>query len=306
LITIEELLRKASSSLQKVSDTSRLDAEVLLSHSVGLSRLQLITEAKVLLTDAQVRDFEVLLERRLQRQPVAYIVGSRFFWDLEFEVSPDVLVPRPETEHLVEQVLVWARSVDPQRHLRILELGVGSGCIAVSVAHEMKREQRDFRIIAVDSSGAALEIARRNCERHSVLDCIQLLQSNWFEALDSSDGFDCIVSNPPYVADLAADLSPETRYEPPQALFAGPDGLSDLENILKQSPRWIRPGGVLLCEIGRGQASALKASCDKMSEYLGAQTLFVKDYAGVDRIFRVLFSSQEQSSQKFPGAWNEE
>lgn len=293
--TIEELLRSASGSLRNLSDTPRLDAELLLSHSLGMSRLQLITEATTPLNESQVRDFEVLLDQRRQQVPVAYIVGSKFFWELEFEVSPAVLVPRPETEHLVEQVLAWAKSIDSQRVLRILELGVGSGCIAISVGHALRKEGRKFQISAVDQSSAALGVARRNCEKHSVLDCIELLQGDWFEPLNPSERYDCVVSNPPYVAENAGDLSPDTRHEPSGALFSGPDGLSDIETILRQSPRWINSGGLLLCEIGKGQAEALRVLCGQLPGYSGSQMQFVRDYAGIDRIFKVRFSSQKQS-----------
>ena len=197
--------------------------------------------------------FNELIERRARREPAAYIRGLQEFWSREFEVTPDVLIPRPETELIVEELLALLPVDAPALPRRVADIGTGSGCIAVSVA----AERPHLHVVATDISRRALDVARRNAERVGVAPRIEFVECAYLSG--TAEPFDFILANPPYVTEAEyEDLAPEVReYEPPTALRAGEDGLRDIRQIVDSSAARLKPGGTLFMEIGHTQADAL-------------------------------------------------
>jgi len=230
-----------------------LENRILLCHAMGLSRVQLITQSDRVLTPEEAQRLDALVARRLQGEPIAYIVGRREFFGLEFQVGPAVLIPRPDTELIVELALERL----PQREgtpPRLLDMGTGSGAIAVAVAVT----RPDAAVTALDVSPDALAIAQTNAAANGAN--VRLLHSSWFDALDAGATFDVIASNPPYIAAGDAHLAQgDLRFEPPGALTDHADGLSALRIIVAGSGRHLVPGGWLLLEHGYDQAAAVRA-----------------------------------------------
>jgi release factor glutamine methyltransferase len=249
----------------------RLDAEVLLAHVLGLRRLDLYLQfERPVQPDERTRYRELVRLRAAKRTPVAYLTGSREFWSRSFQVSPAVLIPRPETELLVQAALEL-----PVR--RALELGVGSGAVAGTLA----AERPELRLVASDLSAAALALARVNLESLGVLERVALLRADALPAL-AAGAFDAIVSNPPYVpsADLP-QLAPELQHEPALALDGGADGLDVIRRMLQDAPRLLRPGGSLLLEFGSGQAAAV---AELLRGAGAADVQLRRDLAGIERV----------------------
>ena len=230
-----------------------LENRILLCHATGLSRVQLITQSDRVLTPEEAQRLDALVARRLQGEPIAYIVGRREFFGLEFQVGPAVLIPRPDTELIVELALERL----PQREgtpPRLLDMGTGSGAIAVAVAVT----RPDAAVTALDVSPDALAIAQTNAAANGAN--VRLLHSSWFDALDAGATFDVIASNPPYIAAGDEHLAQgDLRFEPPGALTDHADGLSALRIIVAGSGRHLVPGGWLLLEHGYDQAAAVRA-----------------------------------------------
>jgi len=245
-----EALQAARARLAATSRNPRRDAEVLLRHVLRCDQAALLTHPERLLSPDESDQLESFLKRRLASEPMQYITGSQEFFGLLFEVTPDVLIPRPETEHLVEAALEHIGG----EAVRILDVGTGSGAIAVSLAHARPRSH----VTAVDLSPAALEVARRNAQWHGVLDRVTLLQSNLLAAVDGAD-FDAVVSNPPYIAEGEVLELQVSNYEPQSALYAGPTGLEVYERLIPEARKLLKPGGWLLLEIGFGQQPAVEA-----------------------------------------------
>jgi release factor glutamine methyltransferase len=246
-----EALQAARARLAATSRNPRRDAEVLLAHVLGCDQVALLTHPERLLSPDEWNRWEGFLERRLASEPMQYITGAQEFFGLLLEVTPDVLIPRPETEHLVEAAL---EHVGREANARIVDVGTGSGAIAVALAHARPRSH----VTAVDFSPRALEVARRNAQRHGVLDRVTLLESNLLQAVDGAD-FDVVVSNPPYIAEGEV-LEPQVSdYEPHSALYSGPTGLEVYERLIPQARKVLKPGGWLLLEIGFGQQPAVEA-----------------------------------------------
>ena len=229
--------------------SARLDAELLLAKTLGRPRSYLFAWPERLLTEAQAQEFAALVARRKNGEPVAHILGRREFWSLELEVTPATLIPRPETELLVELALARI-PVDAQ--WQIADLGTGSGAIALAVANERPR----CRITACDRSAEALSVAARNAHRLG-LDNLNFQLGVWYEPL-AGRRFHVLLSNPPYIrADDPHLRGGDVRFDPPSALVAGADGLDDLRAIVAQAPAYLQPGGCLLVEHGYDQASAV-------------------------------------------------
>lgn len=245
---------------------ARRDAELLLLHVLGKNKSWLMAHSVELLSGDQSRSYSELLERRYQGEPIQYIISETEFYGLPFLITPDVLIPRPETEHLVEKVLeLAARFPNP----RIADIGAGSGCIAVVLAHKLPHAA----ITAVDLSGPALAIARQNAELNGVSQRIRCLQGDLLAPVEE-ERFEIVVSNPPYIpeADLPT-LAVEVRdYEPALALFAGNDGLDICRRLIPSAFDALIPGGFLVLEIGDGQSHAitglLSASGFRQIEFL--------------------------------------
>ena len=231
-------------------DSARLDCELLLAHVLQVSRTYLYTHAEQWLDATQLARFDELLARRLNHEPVAYLVGIREFWSLPLTVTRDTLVPRPETEQLVERALLLPSMA---ADVRIADLGTGSGAIAIALATEL----RQARIIATDNSAAALQVARANANRHCPGQ-IEFRLGNWWEPI-ADDTCDIIISNPPYVkANDPLLQATELQHEPHTALAAGPDGLADLRILCRGAGQHLNTNGWLLLEHGAEQAPALQ------------------------------------------------
>ena len=261
-----------------IADAS-LEAEVLLRTALGVDRTGFLASLGQAVPNDRLQAAEELLARRLGGEPLAYIVGAREFYSLDFAVGPSVLIPRQETEHLVDAV------VEHSRHrggppLDVADVGTGSGAIAVAVAHHLPAAT----VYATDVSGPALEVADANRRRHRVADRVHLREGDLLDALPGP--VDVIVSNPPYIptGDLAS-LPPDVRREPVEALDGGPDGLSVTRHLIRGAPACLRPGGRLLVEIAPEQLSPVIAEASEA--FPGADVSFERDLSGNPRLLVV-------------------
>lgn len=267
--TISLLLATGSHRLAQASDTPRLDAELLLAHALGVSRTWLAAHADEV---ADAGRYHAFIERRAGGEPLAYIVGFKEFWSLRLSITPSVLVPRPETELLVERALALLPRDDAKR---VVDLGTGSGAIALALA----RERPKWEIAAVDSSAEALAVARANALALE-LPQVELLRGSWFEPL-AGRRFDLIVSNPPYIAEYDAALKdPALLHEPLVALSPGADDLACLREIIRDAPRFLERGGWLLLEHGAAQA---EAAADELVARGFHHVTSRRDLAGLER-----------------------
>jgi release factor glutamine methyltransferase len=233
-------------------ETPVFDARLLVEAGAGVSRLDIVTDPRRPVTDEQVAAVDALVRRREAREPVGHIIGRRHFWTLDLFVSPAVLIPRPETELLVETVL---HAIAPDAPARVLDLGIGSGAISLAILSERK----NATCVGVDISDGALAVAQANADALGVADRLELKHGGWDVSLDGA--FDLVLSNPPYVATNDIDtLAPEVaRFEPRLALDGGPDGLDAYRAIIARLPHLLPPGGVFAFEVGQGQAEAVTA-----------------------------------------------
>jgi release factor glutamine methyltransferase len=260
------------------------DAELLARHVLGWDQAHYLAHR----SDAGPSDFETryqaLVDRRARREPPAYIVGTREFWGLDFEVTPDVLIPRPESELIVEEALAIAAGDPPAL---VVDVGTGSGCLAISLAHELP----SARVVATDVSAPALVVARRNAERHGVAARIRFVCADLLDGLALAA--DLIVANPPYVASrFAQGLQPEVRdYEPAVALFGGTDGPETLARFTGQAWRCLRPGGRFVCEFGLGQE-------DEMRSYFTRGWTIERVRADLQGIARTVIARREEDAPR--------
>ncbi len=280
--TIGRLLQWTADYLkQHGSESPRLEAEVLLAHARGCKRVELYTSFDELADDALRTRFRELVKRRAEGVPFAYVVGHREFYSLDFRVTPDVLIPRPETEFLVIALLDRLKASCADADLpEIADVGTGSGIIAVCIAKHATRA----RVTAIDVSPAALEIARQNAEQHGVSERIDFVESDLFEQVPDDRQFDYILSNPPYITTAEfADLSPEVReHEPRLALVAGDDGMSVIDRLVAQARGRLRVGGTLLLEISPMLQKRVEAFLTNDSAWELAPT--TSDLAGLPRV----------------------
>jgi release factor glutamine methyltransferase len=283
LPTVNQALVWAAASLNDafISDF-RLSAEVLMAAVLESDRTGLILAEKNRLSENQWSLFQSHVFRRARQEPVAYITGHKEFWSLDFVVNPSVLIPRPETELLLEESLKWIS----QRKIPfiVVELGTGSGAVSVSLAKTLSKE-KPLSILATDISLAALQTASGNARRHAVEEAVAFIQGDWLKPFSAKrQWIDLLISNPPYISvkEIFA-LPPTVRdYEPIRALKCGPDGLEAIRIILNQSGEHLKKGGQLLLEIGETQGSAL-LELARTHKFIEPQIL--KDYSGKDRIF---------------------
>ena len=245
--TIDGWLTQARAELEAVSDSARLDAELLLAHTLQQSRTWLYTWNDKALSAGQQQMAEQLLQRRLGGEPVAYILGQRDFWSLSLAVAPSTLIPRADTETLIE----WALELPLPANSRVLDLGTGTGAIALALASE----QPSWQVSGVDFQRQAVTLAEENARRNH-LERVTFQQSDWFSAVQGR--FDLIVSNPPYIDEADPHLNQgDVRFEPRTALVAGNQGLSDLALIIDRAPDFLQPDGWLLVEHGWQQAETV-------------------------------------------------
>ncbi len=266
-------LRDAAQSLSGISDTPRLDAELLMAHALDIERSDLLLRLPELTVPAA---FPALIERRLKSEPIAHIIGRKEFWGLDFQVTPDVLIPRPDSELLIEEAVRLFAGVPPQR---ILDLGTGSGALVLAALNEFP----DATGLGIDASAAALQIAHNNADMLDLADraafvLLDWTAPGWTDSLGS--GFDLILANPPYIssrADLAADV---TDFEPAAALFAGEEGLDDYHLIIPMLEKLLSPVGNALLEIGFDQAIPVS----ELAENNGYHIELKQDLGGNDRL----------------------
>ncbi len=258
-------------------DTARLDAELLLAHALGCRRIDLYARYDQVPDGEPLSTFRDLVRQRGRRVPAKYLTGETEFLSLALAVGPAVLIPRPETEVLVERLLAI---VPDGGQPRVADLGTGSGAIAIAVA----RERPGARVVATDVSAAALAVARGNAARHGVGDRVELRAGRWFEALEPGAAFDVIASNPPYVATADVERAmPEVRdHEPRAALDGGADGLDALRLLVAGSPEWLAAGGWLVVEVGAGQAEPVAGLARQAGDYEAIE--IAPDFAGIDRV----------------------
>ena len=272
VLTITEVLQRSTTWLEgKGSDTPRLDAEILIGYALGLERIALYTEGDRPLTPDELGACRALVARRGEMVPVAHITGTRAFGRLDLEVTPDVLVPRPDTEVVVDLVVELA-----PRGARIVDWGTGSGAIALSVADQ----RPDVTVVGLERSPAALAVAERNLAANPALaDRVRLQQSDGMAAV-AGERFDVVVSNPPYLVPEDLERYPALRHEPEEALVSGPVGTEDHERVIREAAGVLDPGGLVVLEVGQGQADAVLA-------LLGAdgfaQSVTRPDLAGIVR-----------------------
>ncbi len=276
-ITVSDILRQCEADLREV-DSPRLSAQLLVGEVLGLSRLGLALDRERGLTDGEHERIQSLVRRRVFGEPVAYILGQKEFYGLDFMVTPDVLIPRPETEHIVEAV---EERFAPEAAFRFADLGTGSGILAVTLAHLFP----DATAVAVDKSPGALKIARSNARLHGVLDRISFVLGDFTTSLLDPAAFDLIVSNPPYVTEREyEEASGEvTDFEPVEALVSGADGLDHIRAMLPLVYRALVTGGLCLIEIGCGQGAAVQIITTDECPGFRCVTI-IKDLAGHDRV----------------------
>jgi release factor glutamine methyltransferase len=260
-------------------DSPRLCAEILLSHALRCPRISLYTRYDTVPGEGELAVFRDAVRQAAAGKPIAYLTGTKEFFSLEFEVTPDVLIPRPETEILVERAIDLVRRGGGGPPA-LADIGTGSGCVAVCLARYLP----EARVAASDLSAAALEVARRNASRHGVAERIEFragdLLAPWS---DPPQQFDVLVSNPPYVSDRDAAALPRNvrDYEPRVALLAGPDGLDVIRRLLAEAPARLRPGAAVLIEIAYDQSAALRAL---LAEGPWGDVVFFKDGGGHERV----------------------
>lgn len=280
-VSVRNALRDAMDRLEVAKVPSHsLAAELLLMHTVRRDRAWLYSHPEAAIDDAALQGFFELVARRAQGVPTQYLTGKQEFWGLEFEVTPAVLIPRPETEHVVEVAIERFGEGKRDENLRIADVGTGSGCIAVALA----REFTNAEILATDISGAALEVAERNAKQHGVLERIRFAQCDLLGSAATEGGqFDLIVSNPPYVASGdESQLQREVReHEPREALFAGTLGTEVYTRLIAEATQRLRSEGVLAVEIGYGASERVRDlfACDEWKDIC-----ITNDLAGIPRV----------------------
>ena len=282
--TIKNLLKVTTDYLKKNKiDSPRLSAEILLAHQLNTSRVKLYLDFDRPLNDEEISGYRSLIRRRLSREPIQYLAGRQEFWSLEFIVDPEVLIPRPESELLVEQAIALCREerLTETRSPGILDLGTGCGALAISIARELE----NARIWACDISGDALNIADLNARKHAVESRIEFLQGDlWQPVMDQGLTFDIILSNPPYIDSDAFDhLAPEVRdHEPRLALDGREGGMFYIEKIIKKGTDYLNPGGWILLEMDPEQTQKAMGLIEENNLY--GEKKRVKDYSHQYRV----------------------
>ncbi|MDE1240081.1 peptide chain release factor N(5)-glutamine methyltransferase [Vibrio aestuarianus] len=272
--SIEIVLKAATTQLQESgSDSPSVDAAVLMCHVLDKPRSYLLTWPEKLLTAEQLQHFELLLSRRLAGEPIAYIVGEREFWSLPLKVAPSTLIPRPDTERLVEVALAKSNQIDGD----ILDLGTGTGAIALALASELPGR----RVVGVDLRPEAQALATENAQRLAITN-VTFLQGSWFEPIEPGTKFALIVSNPPYIEENDPHLTQgDVRFEPLSALVAEDNGLADIKYITEYARGYLQPQAWLVFEHGYDQGQAVREILVSLGYH---NVVTEKDYAGNDRV----------------------
>ena len=273
-ISIGAALDRAVALLRPVADLPHLEAELLLCHVVGKPRTWLVAWPEKRLTERELATFMELIEQREEGAPVAYLTGKREFWSLTLKVTPDTLIPRPETELLVETLL---ERFSDRPTLRVVDMGTGSGAIALAIA----KEKPGWEVIATDISEAALAVARENAHEHKIAN-IRFLQGDWYDALPPETHVDVILSNPPYIAGTDPHLQQgDVRFEPRSALASGSEGLDDICKLLPGAIVHLKDGGCILVEHGSTQGPAVR---EHMKHFGYHEIRSLRDLEGHERV----------------------
>jgi release factor glutamine methyltransferase len=283
--TLLEVLRLSTGFLaQRGSESARLDAELLTAHSLGLRRLDLYLQYDRPLREEELEPVRALLRRRSAGEPVAYLLGTREFYGRSFVVTPAVLIPRPDTETLVEAALRWGRARGDGAPLRIADVGTGSGCIAVTVAAELP----DAQVLGTDVSADALQVARENARRNGVEERVTFVHGEWTQPLQAHAPFDMLLSNPPYVTEAEMqELAEDVRnYEPHAALVAGADGMDAYRHILDGAGPLLSKGAYLAFEVDPRRAERVEALTHQ--HIAQATTRRIHDLTGRDRVLEAV------------------
>lgn len=275
MMTLRQIFQWGRSALEETTKQPAHEMHLLIEKYLNKTKKDLILNPEVLIDETQEKRLKKAIDERRAGKPLQYILGEWEFMGLTFDVSPAVLIPRPETEHLVESVL---ETVTTQATVRCLDLGTGSGAIAVSLAYFLDCSE----ITAVDISTKALAVAKKNAKRQGVADRISFIESDLYENISSDEGFDCIVSNPPYIPeDNRVMLQREIReHEPAIALFGGKDGYDCYRRIIEKAPDYLKPGGFLFLEAGDNQAEQLAEWMRTFFE----EIKIIKDLQGLNRV----------------------
>lgn len=276
---LKEVLDKTVTFFKdKKIETARLDTEIILAHALGLkNRIDIYLKFDNPLTEPELAKCRDLVRRRVQGEPVAYITGQKEFFGISFIVNPSVLIPRPETEHLVEAALEWIKKNNIENP-RVLDLGCGSGCIGQTIAKKIPTA----KIAQVDISAEALEVAKQNAEKNSVIEQIEFVLSDAMTLNLSEQKFDLVLANPPYIAETDEDIQPEVKkFEPAQALFANDNGEYALKEWSKKFASNLSNKGIMIFELGSKQGQNMKSHFESLSAF-GAVYL-IKDLSGLDR-----------------------
>jgi release factor glutamine methyltransferase len=292
-VQIKTVFHNAVQRLKQADITeSELEASLLLSHALEIKRTAVLLAGERVLTDAQLEVFEKNVSRRLAREPLAYLIGEKEFWSLPFKVTKDVLIPRPETEFLLEKTLDVLNSSagSPEQTIKILDLGTGSGVLAIVLALELVT----VKVTALDYSYNALKVALHNAKKHNVSEIIDFINCNWFDGIKAKAVFDVVISNPPYVAqEVLAEpfgrnngsLQPEVGdFEPRLALDGGERGIQEISIIAAELWKVLKPGGWFFMEIGADQQKEVFDIFRRTAAYDSLEIF--NDYAGLPRVFQ--------------------
>lgn len=274
---LQEILQRTINFFkEKKIESARLDAEILISEALGLKRIDLYVKFEYPLSEVEIQKCREFVRRRSLGEPVAYIIERRDFYNLSFKVQPGVLIPRPETEHIIEEALAWVkRSKKESTELRILDMGFGSGCIALTLAHELKNSH----VTGLDISDKAYAIALENSQNLKI-ENINLVKTS-VQDFQFSESYDIIVANPPYIAKDDPEVQKSVaEFEPAEALFSDENGLKDLRVWAEKSASYLKQPGIMIFEMGYKQANEMRT----LFESLGFQHIRIgKDLAGLDR-----------------------
>jgi len=278
---ISDLLSEGVEILTESSPTSRLDAEILLGYIFNINKTELVIHRNSLASDAQRVCYLDLIKRRQLGEPIAYIIGSKEFFGRDFWVTTATLIPRPETEHLIDEALKHLNLLKNDR-LYILDLGTGTGAIIITLILELQKQGLNVRGIATDISADALKVAAENAKKLGVADLIEFRQGYWWQPIKSEETFSIVVSNPPYISIHDKNVSLGTRFEPASALYAGEDGLKDYADILDGLTSHLAAPGLFLGEFGSTQGEDILTLAKFQVPKI--EWKICKDLAGLDRI----------------------
>jgi release factor glutamine methyltransferase len=270
---------------EKNIDAPRITSELLLGKALSMTRVSLYLNYDRPLTEAELKEYKSYIQRRVSGEPAQYITGVKEFWSLDFKVTPDVLIPRADTETLVEAVINDIKDAG-RKSVRMLEIGTGSGAVSVSIAHELK-DEIDIRIKAVDISGDALEVARENADSNGVAENIEFVLSDGFEKIVSGEKYDYIVSNPPYISEEFYDGLERTvkDFEPKIALYGGADGLTFYREIFSKGYEHLSETGKIFVEIDQRKTKELEKIVDRLKYF---NIVYYKDLVGHKRVIELI------------------